>query len=310
MNWEPKEGKRFGLRTGTYTDAAGNPLPKPVAKVLSPLKWVGGKRKLAPIILDHALPPTRLVEPFAGSMSFTAAFADRHPGVPMYVSDALSALVDLYQRLADTQSEIHSMLRDLAAAYERRNKADRKKWYYELREAYTLGFDDPDTDAAVLFTMLRTCYNGMFRTNRKTGRFDTPAGFMEAKTMYDPVKVAAFGEMIRGLARLACRDYRNSIGDVAPGSLVYLDPPYKGTYDGYCGKVGFDQEGLAPFIRECMKRGARQVIMSQSYEPQYWHETLPEATQVPLERREGVNRNVAEVGRPLVRELLLIVERR
>jgi site-specific DNA-adenine methylase len=91
---------------------------------------------------------------------------------------------------------------------------------------------------------------------------------------------------------------------------VYLDPPYKNTYDGYCGKVGFDQTGLAPFIRECMKRGARQVIMSQSYEPEFWHETLPEATQVPLERREGVNCNVAEVGRPLVKELLLIVERR
>lgn len=148
----------------------------------------------------------------------------------MYVSDALPALVDLYQRLADAQSEIHSMLRDLATAYERRNKADRKKWYYELREAYTLGFDDPDTEAAVLFAMLRTCYNGMFRTNRKTGRFDTPAGFMEAKTMYDPDKVEAFGEMIRGLARLVCRDCAGGDAVCAQGEC---------TPAGYC-PVGCD----------------------------------------------------------------------
>lgn len=276
----------------------------------SPVKWVGGKRKLAPFILDHVLKPTRLIEPFAGSLSFTAAFAEKFPGVPIYASDALAPMIDLWSRLGDPQSEIHSMLAELATVYARRNKADRKEWYYQLREAYTLGFDDPDTNAAVLFTMLRTCYNGMFRTNRKTGKFDTPAGFMEAKRMYDAKTVEAFGELIRGLASFRCRDYRNALEDVVPGAFVYLDPPYKDTYDGYCGKDGFDQSALAPFIRACIKRGARQVIMSQSYLPQYWHETLPEARQVPLERREGINRNVAEVGRPLVKELLLIVESR
>lgn len=275
----------------------------------SPLKWVGGKRKLAPAILDHVLPATRLIEPFGGSLSFTGAFAERFPKVPVYASDALAPMIDLWLRLANEQSEIHAMLEELGAVYKRKNRADRKSWYYTLREAYTQGFADEDTSAAVLFTMLRTCYNGMFRTSPKTGIFNTPAGYMQTNAMYNPETVREFGRLIRKW-KLSCRDYRNAIDDVIPGSFVYLDPPYKDTYDGYCGKTGFDQRGLPPFIRECVRRGAQQVIMSQSWTPDFWAEMLPEAKQIQLERREGINQNVADVGRPLVKELLLIVENR
>lgn len=284
----------------------------------SPLKWVGGKRRLAPVILDHARPCTRLVEPFGGSLSFTTAFAARQPGVPIYVSDALAPMIDLWTHIRNP--DVRAKIAKFEVEYCMRTKAERKPWYYELRERYTalmkrrelLPSRDQETEenlAALLFTMLRTCYNGMFRGASEDGIFNTPAGFLEAKTMHDSRLLVKFAKVIADW-HISCRDYRDAIVDVVEGCLVYLDPPYKDTYDGYCGKAGFDQTLLAPFIRLCLQAGARQVIMSQSFDPDFWRKELPEAKQVTLQRREGVNRNVQQVGRPMVSELLLIVERK
>lgn len=286
-------------------------------ELTSPLKWVGGKRKLAPAILDHVRKPTCLIEPFGGSLAFTCEFAKKFPGVPIIVSDALEPMILLWRhlRIQEVRSQIDGFERD----YQKRSQAMRKVWYYEIRDEYTkhalqlpklvdatLREQTLHAMSAMLFTMLRTCYNGMFRTSNVSGIFNTPAGFMQAKTMHDARMLDMFLAASKDWT-ITCRDYRQSIVDIVAGAFGYLDPPYKDTYDGYCGKVGFDVNGLAPFIRDCKKAGAKQVFMSQSYDPDFWHTALPEATHLALSRRQGVNRNVEAVGRPIVQEMLLMV---
>lgn len=283
--------------------------------VLSPVKWVGSKRKLAATILDHVITPTTLVESFGGGLHFTAAFADRFPDVPVVVSDALETMIAMWHHLRSP--DVRRLIRDYATEYESRNVEDRKLYYYELREQYTAlamrrklsSKSDPVVEmcmSAMLFVMMRTCYNGLYRTSRTTGIYNTSAGHYAQKRIYNEQQLVDFLEVSKKW-RITARDYRESLADVIEGCFVYLDPPYKDTYDGYCGKDGFDQRGLAPFIRECMKRGARQVFMSQSYDPEFWADELPEAKQLILERREIINSDTD--GRGVAKELLLMVHR-
>lgn len=298
---------------------------RPPSKPLeSPLRWVGGKRKQMDDILSHVRrKPTRIVVPFLGGGSSALAFRHRYPDVEIYASDGLEPIIRLYRDLSDPR--VVETIRSFSNEYiKMRSRERRKAWYYDLRQRYSHpGVDKSIMGSALLFTMLRTCYSGMYRTGKQgplTGKFNTPCGFMIAKNLCDFDKIETFAEEA-STWHLEAMDYRDILGrkgpfgswELAPqvikGSVVYFDPPYRGTYDGYSGD-GFDQSSLCPTIRRCIELGASQVIMSQSADhDDYWREGLEGLSPqiFKLQRREGTNRNVQEVGRPLVEESLIVV---
>lgn len=278
------------------------------------ITWVGGKQRLADEIIARmrkATPmdkATRLVEPFCGPFGFTCSFAAQFPRVSIYASDRQALLVSLARAVQNTPNRLAADLEELSKQWVAQpDKESKKRWFYALRDSFNQHLHGhrilPNADA-VFMAIMRTGYTGLLRFNRD-GLINTPAGHCKDKPIEDTDRILEFSQAIRGWS-LSCRSYEDSIADVKPGSVVYLDPPYRETYNDYTAG-GFNEDGLPDYMRECIARGALLVVMSQSWHEEHWRRVLPDAELQSIERRQGVNADAGEKGRPLVREALLIM---
>jgi DNA adenine methylase len=173
------------------------------------LKWAGGKRWLAqtgilPSLSDHG----RYFEPFLGS---AAMFFALKPANAL-LSDANAAAIELYEVVRDHPDELEARLK----SHERAHSHDH---YYSARA------DMPSCKldrAARMLYLNRTCWNGLYRVNRK-GHFNVPIGTKTKVLMGDD-----FGAISARLKTVVirCCDFSESMREAGKGDLIYADPPY------------------------------------------------------------------------------------
>lgn len=283
----------------------------PLAAV-PPIRWVGGKRVIADWIMSHVRPGfSRIVVPFFGGGGDSSCFAARYPGVELLASDALPDTVDMFLNMDDHIFIGH--VRAYEAKYVSLKKSNRqatrdarKQFFYPVRDSYDDLLPGP-FKRATLFFLLRVCFSGLFRRSKK-GKLNTPAGYMINKSIGGIEHCEPWAAFVRSV-QLAQMDFRDAIASrVTKGTFLYLDPPYKDTFDGYCG-WGFPQEELAPACRLAMDLGARQILMSQSADPDYWREQF-DRVGLPIKIRETVRgENVkAKSGKGMERRVEHLIE--
>lgn len=181
------------------------PRPKPF------LKWAGGKSYLLPI-LRKCLPATfgRYVEPFLGGGALFFGLCPQNA----VLGDSNYDLIHCYQTVRDRPQELIEHLATLTV-----NKDE----YYRIRAINPEAL--PDVARAGRFIYLnKTCFNGLYRVNRKGG-FNTPFGGYAGVTLADSANLKAVSTALRS-AELRCEDYTAALKSAAPGDFVYLDPPY------------------------------------------------------------------------------------
>src|SRR5688500_4839812 len=126
------------------------------------LNWVGGKRLLVSR-LKQLLPPDILErtyrEPFLGAASLFFALRPARA----VLSDLNEHLMTCYEAVRDSPSAVAAYLRDHA-----RNNT--KAYYYRIREEYNQRSFSA-AQASRFIYMNKTCFNGVFRVNRK-GEFN------------------------------------------------------------------------------------------------------------------------------------------
>lgn len=179
------------------------------------LRLAGGKQRLLARLME-IIPATpksfRYIEPFfgGGSLFFgIAPFAAR-------ISDANKLIMGMYQFLLDDPSVVHAHLLNLA---ERHDEA----FYYEVRSSFNTARRG-HKKAAQLIYLNRSCFNGVFRVNRKS-EFNVPSGkklqilIPTLDYLIGIAEVLARSEVLVG-------DFAFSLEDVGNGDVVYLDPPY------------------------------------------------------------------------------------
>jgi DNA adenine methylase len=141
-------------------------------------------------------------------------------------------------------------------------------FYYRLREV------DPDSctphERAARFIYLnKTCYNGLYRVNRK-GQFNVPFGRYAIRPgLYNRQNVLHVSNLLR-FADLECGDFTAILRHAGSGDFVYLDPPYvplnqTASFTRYTkGDFGEDdQRRLAQTVHELTERGC-QILLSNS----------------------------------------------
>lgn len=217
------------------------------------LKWAGNKMRLAERIKAHVGTPKRLIEPFVGSAAVALNI-----DVPEYeLSDVNKDLIDLYRQVLTGQSFI-----DYAKTFftDENNKEDR---FYELRQQFNQE-TDVRTRAALFIYLNRHVFNGLCRYNRK-GQFNTPFG--RYKKPYFPEKeMQAFAKRLQH-ANFSHHDFRTAFSNLAPGDVVYCDPPYvaltpTASFATYA-TGGFnmqDQKDLACLAEEACGNGVTVII--------------------------------------------------
>jgi DNA adenine methylase len=227
------------------------------------LKWAGGKTKL----LGELTARTpgrygRYFEPFVGGGALFFRLAPRGA----VLGDRNRDLVNVYRCVA---WQLEKVARRLAK--HRRNHDE--SYYYEMRER----FNEPatreqDCDRAALFLYLnKTCYNGLYRVNRK-GHFNVPVGRYDNPTIYDLQALRAASALLQK-AELYEGHYSEVVKTARKGDLVYFDPPYHpltktANFTSYTAD-SFDEDDQAELadVASRLARKGCHVMLSNSDTP-------------------------------------------
>ena len=176
------------------------------------LKWAGGKSQLIKELAERI--PGRFnkyIEPFFGGGAF---FFSQAPEQAV-IADSNPELINLYRSLVDRPHEIIAYLQTF------RNDED---FFYTIRAVDTTGLD-PVYLAARTIYLNKTCFNGLYRVNKK-GEFNVPFGrYANPRLADEEAILAASGALSR--AQIVLGDYKTVLKEHATsGDLVFLDPPY------------------------------------------------------------------------------------
>jgi DNA adenine methylase len=229
------------------------------------VKWAGGKgqllKQLAPYLPERF---GRYVEPFVGggAVFFHLYRQGRLDGRDVVLIDRLEELIDCYRIVRDEVGALLAALEPHEAA-----KLDRDHYYRVRAWDRQPGYGErARVERAARFIYLnRTCYNGLYRVNRK-GQFNVPMGRYRNPTVRDVDRLRAASTALQGVTLLA-DDFCRCLDVAEAGDLVYFDPPYQplsqtANFTAYtAGDFGEDDQWrLAEVFRELDARGCRLLL--------------------------------------------------
>jgi DNA adenine methylase len=185
--------------------------PFPAATHRPFLKWAGGKQQLLHELLERC--PSRFnryFEPFLGS---GALFFGLHPR-KAFLSDANEELLTAFEVVRD---HVNALIR-LLPTYKNTRAS-----FLRIRAQDVKTLSKLERAARMIY-LNRTCFNGLYRVNRK-GRFNTPYGANKRATICNRTGLLTASDALQGTSLRAC-DYRQSLRSASRGDFIYLDPPY------------------------------------------------------------------------------------
>lgn len=221
------------------------------------LKWAGGKRWL---IRNHSTlfemsPRGRYVEPFLGS---GAVFFNLLP--------KRALLNDVNSELIATYAAIRDEWRKVTRALARHHRKHSPEYYYRVRSNVPT---DSVSLAARFIYLNRTCFNGIYRVNRR-GEFNVPLG-TKTSVVLDTDNFEAVANALCG-AVLSSEDFEVVIDSCGRGDFIFADPPYTVKHNNN-GFVKYnerlfswsDQERLSTCLRRAAKRGVDIVVSNADH---------------------------------------------
>lgn len=196
-----------------------------MTSVPHPIPYQGSKRRLAAFILSFVpeLVDT-LVEPFAGSAAVSLAAAATRRSIRLSISDSLTPLCDLWRMIVDAPESV-------TEAYERmwlEQQGDPAEYYLFVRNRF-----NRSGDPLALLYLLARCVKSSPRFNDK-GEFNQSPDHRRKGMRPDKLRsnVNLASRLLRGRSSIETSDYRDVLGAVPHGSVVYMDPPYQGVSNG------------------------------------------------------------------------------
>lgn len=181
------------------------------SEILKPVvRWAGSKQRLVPTLVSMApVKFNRYYEPFAGSAALFFALRPKRATL----SDLNPDLINFYRQLKRDYKALHAFVSRLEVT---------EKNYVCIRSLLNIE-SDPFRRACYFWFINRTCFNGLYRTN-KLGEFNVPFG--KKLPMFPTIEHV--GRCVARLrrARIGVMDYAKSIEIAQKGDFIYIDPPY------------------------------------------------------------------------------------
>jgi DNA adenine methylase len=221
------------------------------AKATPFLKWAGGKSQLL-TTFDKFYPKSfnRYFEPFLGGGAVFFSLAARYDGLKATISDCNDELINCYLMVRDQPDEVIEELR------EHRNDIH---YFYKIRSLNAEDLDEAERAARMIF-LNKTCFNGLYRVNRK-GQFNVPFGRYKNPKLVDSQNLYAVSRVLSN-AQIVCQPFEKVVAKARQNDFVYLDPPYHplnstSNFTGYTkGAFNFaDQERLANVFKSLSQKG-------------------------------------------------------
>lgn len=240
------------------------------------VKWAGGKCQLLHE-LNKMIPSqfNSYFEPFlgGGAMLFNLVSRGMLKG-NAYLSDTNIELINAYKVAKANPRGVSEFLQRYDIEYKRYGSysEEQKAYYKQLKYALNKKQFSNDVERAALFIMLnRTCFNGLWRVNRR-GEFNVPPGKYKNPQICDSSNLENVSNAL-ARATILADDYRNVTQNAQEGDFIYLDPPYQplnstSNFTAYT-KNGFDDKNqlqLAEVFRKLNTRGCL-LLLSNSDTP-------------------------------------------
>lgn len=221
------------------------------------VKWAGGKRSILKELLKF-IPPSfeNYYEPFVGGGALFFALFNKKLLKKAFLSDINCELMITYKVI----KEKPELLIEQLEIHEQNHNKD---YYYEIREQHDL--EDPIGVAARFIYLNKTCYNGLYRVNKKN-QFNVPIGRYENPNILHEDNIYACHKALQK-ADIKIIDFQKI--KTNKNDFVYFDPPYhpidENSFTSYT-KYDFtkeDQIKLRDFAFKLREKGI-YVILSNS----------------------------------------------
>ncbi len=204
-----------------------------MAKAKPFIKWVGGKSQLIEQ-LDAQLPAdfgnledVTYIEPFVGGGAMLFYMLQRYPNIRYAViNDINPDLTTCYRVVRDTPEQLIDSLTDIENNYRTiQTEEGKKDFYLAVRERYNQKNLDPIENTTLFFFLNRTCFNGLYRVNKK-GLFNVPFGKYANPTICDPETIRLDSQILQRVEILT-GEFENTYNYAEGNTLFYFDPPYR-----------------------------------------------------------------------------------
>lgn len=197
------------------------------------LKWAGGKTQLISDI--EKVLPTNLtqtnftyIEPFVGSGAVLFWVLNNFPKLEKaIINDINEDLINTYKIITSKPKELISILEMLQNEFHalEGNEDNKKLYYYNKRSLYNSKQEEQSGQAALFIFLNRTCFNGLYRVNRKN-EYNVPMGSYKRPTICDKENIFAVSKALQKV-EILCGDFEQTLSLADTNSLFYFDPPYK-----------------------------------------------------------------------------------
>ena len=307
--------KPIDARSTRYTKSEGKNV-KPF------VKWAGGKGQLLKEIeqyypfADGKI--TKYAEPFVGGGAVLFDILSKYDLEEVYISDINEDLMNAYRVIRDEIDELVDMLQTMQDEYVPMGDEERRKYYTAKRDYFNtlkVGGDEGINiaKAALMIFLNKTCFNGLFRVNRK-GAFNVPMGAYKNPMICDEANLRAVSEKLQNVT-IVCGDYRDSADFIDEHTFVYFDPPYRplnetSSFTAYTENLFNDEEQieLAKFVDAMDKKGAKIVVSNSdpknaNEDDEFFDEIYSAHTIKRVEASRMINSNSAARGK--IKELLI-----
>ena len=229
-------------------------LPRPF------LKWVGGKGQLLAELtarVERAGDFGRYHEPFVGGGAlFFELYRASRLKKQAWLSDNNPRLIEAYIGVRDHVDEVIRLLK-------RHKRKHSEEYFYQVRglgQANNRARPSSAASAARTIYLNKTCYNGLYRENRK-GEFNSPFGRYKNPPICDEENLRAVSKALKK-AKIENRHFETVVDRARP---AYHPVSKTASFTSYVsGGFGEDSQRLLARVYKQLNDKGVQVLLSNS----------------------------------------------
>tara|TARA_R110002153_G_scaffold248574_2_gene404753 strand:+ start:9 stop:737 length:729 start_codon:yes stop_codon:yes gene_type:complete len=170
-----------------------------------------------------------------------------------YINDINPEIVSVYECIKHNYKEFLDRVIELEEQYlplsfeEGTRNEDRRQFYNDVRLSYWEEYEkwSKPYEAATLYFLMKTGFNGIFQTNKGNGRYGTPCGLLNQKDkVFDRTIVKWWHDILQNV-HITCGDWKENTPDIK-NAFYFFDPPYRDSFADYGNS--FDDDKLIELI--------------------------------------------------------------
>lgn len=204
------------------------------------MKWAGGKSQLLGQFQKYYPKELKVgrvkkyFEPFLGGGALFLDITQNFSIESAFLTDINEELILAYKVIQRNPESLIEFLWKYSKQYYNLSEEERKEYFYEVRtnlniQRFQINYRRYSENwiprAAQLIFLNKTCFNGLFRLNKK-GEFNVPFGRYKNPKILDEENILALSKILQ-IAEINAGNFYSTENKIDENSFVYFDPPYR-----------------------------------------------------------------------------------